>query len=164
MKRHNSQRGYFAYELYEQMKIDKDIWLLVGDLGYKMFDSHFKDFPERVKNCGASEQAMIGIAVGLALSGKKVFCYSITNFLIYRPFEFIRNYIDHEKIPVRLVASGRGTDYLEDGITHHSEDARDIMDCFKNIEQYWPEVKEEIPDMVKEMLFNDKPGFISLRR
>jgi transketolase len=164
MKRHDSQRGWFAYELYKQMKKDKDIVLLCFDLGFGMFDSHFKDFPNRCFNSGASETAGMGIAVGLALEGKKVFCYSITNFLIYRPFEFMRNYIDYEKIPVCLVASGRDKDYLEDGITHWSEDVRDVLNCFKNIVQFWPETKEEIPEMIREMLSNNKPNFISLRR
>ena len=43
-------------------------------------------------------------------------------------------------------------------------DTKDVMDCFKNINQFWPETKEEIPDMIKEMLLNNKPSFISLRR
>src|SRR3989344_6223554 len=94
--RHNSMRGWFAYELYKQMIKDKRIWLLVGDLGYKAFDYIKRDFPNRFLNCGASEQAMVGIATGLALDGKVPFVYSITTFLLYRPFETIRNYIDRE--------------------------------------------------------------------
>ena len=77
---------------------------------------------------------------------------------------FIRNYIDREGIPVRLIASGRDKDYLEDGITHHSEDAKVILNTLPYIIQYWPETKEEIPDMIKEMLLNNKSSFISLRK
>lgn len=153
----------FAKELLKYAKKDKDIIVISFDLGYKMWDE-FAKLPEQFYNIGASEQAGIGIAVGLALSGKKVFCYSITNFLIYRPFEFIRNYLEKENIPVRLVAAGRDKDYLELGITHHSEDAKSIMNCFKNIIQYWPETKEEISNMVNEMVNNNKPSFISLKR
>ena len=156
-------RRLFASELLKYAKEDKNIVVVSFDLGYVMWDEIAK-LPGQFYNVCASESAGIGIAVGLALSGKKVFCYSITNFLIYRPFEFIRNYIDYEKIPVCLVASGRSKDYLEDGITHWSEDTKDVMDCFKNINQFWPETKEEIPDMIKEMLLNNKPSFISLRR
>lgn len=156
-------RRTFTKELLKYAKKDKNIIVLSFDLGYKMWDE-FGKLPGQFYNVGANEQAGIGIAVGLALFGKKVFCYSITNFLIYRPFEFIRNYLDKEGIPIRLVASGRDKDYLKDGITHHCQDAKSIVNCFKNITQYWPETKEEVPNMVKEMLFNNKPSFINLIR
>jgi len=156
-------RRLFANELLKYAKKDKSIVVVSFDLGYKMWDEFIK-LPGQFYNVGASEQAGIGIAVGLALSGRKVFCYTITNFLIYRPFEFIRNYIDREGIPVRLIASGRDKDYLEDGITHWSEEAKPVLDTLPNITQYWPETKEEIPDMIKEMLLNNKSSFISLRK
>ena len=164
MKRHDSQRGFFAYELYRQMKKDKEIVLLCLDLGFGMFDAHFKDFPDRCFNLGASEQAGMGIAVGMALDGKKVFIYSITPFLLYRPFEFIRNYLHHEKIPVKMVGSGRGKDYGADGFTHYSEEAKQVLDCLPNIVQYWPEEKEEVPKIVREVIKNNRPCFISLKR
>lgn len=156
-------RRLFTSELLKYAKEDKNIVIVSFDLGYKMWDE-FSKLPEQFYNIGASEQAGIGIAVGLALSSKKVFCYTITNFLIYRPFEFIRNYLDKEGIPVRLVASGRDKDYLEDGITHHSEDAKSIMNCFKNIRQYWPDKIEDIPFIVERLVEWDIPSFVSLKR
>ncbi len=156
-------RRSFAKEILEYAKADKDIVVIAFDLGYKMWDEVAK-LKGQFYNVGASEQAGIGIAVGMALSGKKVFCYTITNFLIYRPFEFIRNYLNEEKIPVRLVASGRDKDYEHDGITHHSEDAKDIMDCLPNIKQYWPNDKSEIASIVKDMVECDQPSFVSLKR
>jgi len=156
-------RRLFASELLKYAKNDKNIVIVSFDLGYKMWDS-FLELQGQFYNIGASEQSGIGIAVGLTLLGKKVFCYTITNFLIYRPFEFIRNYIDREKISIRLIASGRDRDYSEDGITHHSEDAKDIMDCFKNIRQYWPNEKEDIPFIVERLVEQDIPSFISLKR
>jgi len=64
---HNSQRGYFAGLLYNTMIDDPDIWLIVGDLGFGMFDRIKEDFPERYINVGAAEFAGVGICVGLAL-------------------------------------------------------------------------------------------------
>ena len=163
-ERHNSIRGEFAAELYEWMSRDESIVLVVGDLGYGIFDCHFRDFPDRCFNVGAAEVAMMGIAVGLVLEGKKPFVYSITSFLINRPYETIRLYINHENIPVRLIGSGRDKDYHIDGWSHDCSDIKPIMDTFTNIEQYWPDLKAEIPMMVYKMVKNNVPTFISLKR
>jgi len=162
--RHPSMRGWFAYELYNQMIIDKNIYLIVGDLGYKMFDFIKEDFPDRFINTGSAEQAMIGIAVGLALQGKKPFVYSITPFLLYRPFETIRNYINAEKIPVRLVGAGRNKDYFIDGFSHWADEDKKIMKIFDNINALWPNDKTAIPLYVKKMVSQNKPWYINLRK
>jgi transketolase len=161
---HPSQRGWFGEALYLEMKKNKNIWLLVGDLGYKVFDKQFRDFPERTINVGASEQAMLDIAVGLALEGKIAIAYSITPFLIYRAFETIRTYIDHEKIPVKLIGSGQKDDYKHDGFSHDATDIPDFMKQFKNIKSYYPKKKEEIPALVKKMIAGNHPYFINLSR
>lgn len=164
LNRHHSMRGQFALELYNHMISNKKIWVITGDLGYKVFDGIRKDFPERFVNVGAAEQTMMGIAVGLALEKKIPFVYSMTTFLLYRPFETIRNYIHYEKIPVRLVGSGRNRDYVHDGISHWAEEDRSVMKIFHNIESIWPEKIEQIPEIVKNMININKPWYINLRR
>lgn len=155
-------RRLFANQVYRQMKKDENIWVLTGDLGFGMWNTVKKKFPERFINTGAAEQSLMGIAVGLAKKGKIPVVYSITTFLLYRPFETIRNYINNEKIPVKLVGSGRDKDYEVDGFSHWSTDARRTLKMFKNIEQFWPETKEELD--VQKFLYNEKPSFVSLRR
>jgi len=163
-KLYPSMRGVFGFELYKQMAKNKDIWLVVGDLGYGLFDAHREDFPNRFINVGAAEQTMVGVGVGLAEMGKIPICYSITPFLLYRPFETIRNYVNREKIPVKLIGSGRDKDYLDDGFSHWAEEDKYIMNGFKNIWSRWPETKEEIPELVNEMLKIKKPFYINLQR
>jgi len=157
-------RKTFFAELHKRMGKNRDIVALTGDLGYIGFDKIRNDFPDRFINCGASEQAMMGMAVGLALSGKIPVVYSITTFLLYRPFETIRNYINHEKIPVILIGSGRDKDYLHDGFSHWSEEDREVMRIFKNIQSYWPQTKEEIPQLLADVLSSGKPCYINLKR
>lgn len=163
MKRHESIRGYFAYYLYQAMKKDKSIYLVSIDLGYKMFDDLQKRYPKRVIVTGASEQAALGMAVGLAMSGKKVFVYTITPFF-YRAFETIRNYIDHENIPVCLVGSGLYNDYKHDGYSHEANDIHQVMNLFKNIVQIYPAEKENIESYLQQILNDNKPTFLGLRR
>jgi len=164
MKPHKSMRGYFAHALYQQMERRDNIIVLLGDLGYGMFDAIRDRYPQRVINCGAAEQAMMDMAVGLAYEGKIPVVYSITPFLIYRPFETIRTYINHENLNVKLVGSGRDKDYKHDGISHWSEDVGDFMKHFENIECCYPAKMEQMYDVVRKMFVKTRPMFISLKR
>lgn len=157
-------RRKFSDELERWMEQDTDIWVISIDLGYKMLDNIRDKFPDRFINTGAAEQAAMGIAVGLALEGKKPFIYSITSFLLYRPFETIRNYIHHEKIPVRLVGGGRDFDYEHDGYSHWSHDADQVLKALPNIQKLNPMTVSDVPHMVKMMVECNEPWFISLRR
>jgi len=157
-------RRQFFKELYKQMTVNNNVWALTGDLGYIGFDKIRDNYSKRFINCGASETAMLDIAVGLAYDGKIPFVYSITPFLIYRPFEVLRTYINHEKLNVKLCASGRDFDYEIDGYSHHSPDVKQVLDCLPNIEQHFPMDKKEIPNLVSKMVKVNTAQFISLRR
>ena len=146
------------------MIINHTIIVLVADLGYGMFDKIKSDFPDRFFNVGAAEQAMLDIAVGLSLSGKIPFCYSITPFLLYRGYETIRNYINHESIKVILVGSGRGKDYDHDGFSHWAEDDEFIMLNFDNIRSVYPNEKELISVILNELISCNKPYYLNLIR
>ncbi len=163
-QRYDSMRGWFGYELFNLMADDPDIYVITGDLGYGLFDKIRTAFPNRFINAGAAEQVACGLAVGLALEGKKPFFYSMTPFLLYRCLETIRNYIHHEKIPVRLVGSGRDKEYHKDGFSHWAEEDKKIMQIFKNITCVWPEDKQEIPKLIKKMVRSNKPWYINLSR
>jgi transketolase len=157
-------RKTFAAELYNQMKINDNIIVLVADLGYGMFDHIKSDFPNQFINVGASEQAMVDIGIGIALEHKKPILYSITPFLLYRAFESLRTYVNHEKIPVILVGSGRDKDYSHDGISHWAEDDYDIMQNLKNIQRIYPHNKEMIKGIIEEILYVDYPVYLNLKR
>lgn len=157
-------RRKFADVLLEKAREDKKIILLTGDLGFGMWDQFKEELPKQYYNVGASEQAMMDISVGMAYQGLTPVCYSITTFLLYRPFETIRTYINYEKLNVKLVGSGRNHDYEHDGISHWSDDASIILNTLPNIVQFWPKEIEDIPSMTLELLTNGKPSFISLKR
>lgn len=161
---HQSQRGFFAASLYNLMIRDERIRLVTADLGYKVFDRIKEDFPDRYINVGASEQAGAGICVGLALEGLVPFFYSITPFLLWRPAETIRNYINREEIPVKLIGSGRNQDYHVDGFSHYAGDDKDILRCWDNIQAFWPEEKEHIPELLDETIKSNLPTYINLTR
>ena len=162
--RFNSQSGYFADTLYDEMEKNKDIWVLTGDVGYGVLDDIKRDFSDRYVNTGAAEQSLLDIGVGLAMSGKTPICYSITPFLLYRGFETIRNYIDHERIPVILVGRGRDKDYHDCGFSHWSQEDYKIMNIFENIKARWPNTNEEASLFIKEAIKMKQPYYLNLSK
>ena len=143
---------------------NKNIVVLTGDLGYGLWDRIRLDYPDRFYNVGSSEQLMLGMACGLAMEGRIPVVYSITPFLLYRPFEFIRNYVDYEKIPVKLIGAGRDKDYLWLGWSHWATDDKEHLSGFKNIEKFWPEDPEDMKRLFKETMYNGKPTYVNLSR
>lgn len=155
-------RKLFASFLYQQMLINSNIILLTGDLGYGLWDGIKSKFPDRYINTGSSEQLMVGMAVGAALEHKIPVVYSITPFLLYRPFEIIRNYLHYERIPVKLLGGGRDKDYGKLGYTHWAEEDQKIINVLNNITSYRPEPNDNLERIFNEFLYNDRPSYMNL--
>lgn len=158
-----SVRKTFVKLLHEEMRNNEDIVFVIGDLGYGHFDKIREEFPDRVFNPGAAEQMMLGMACGLAMEGKIPVCYSMTPFILYRPFEVLRTYIDYEKIPVILIGAGRDKDYSTAGWSHWATDDKIHLSGFKNIEQVWPN-EEELEKSFHSIIESRKPYYINVSR
>ena len=91
-------RRKFGKIICNLAKKDSKIILLVGDIGYGIFDEFRQKYPSRFFNMGICEQSLIGAASGMALQGLKPWVYTITPFLIERPFEQIKLDIDQQKV------------------------------------------------------------------
>lgn len=154
--------------LLAHMRANPRIWLIVPDLGYRMLDTCFAEFPERCHNVGAAEQAAMGIAVGLADEGLIPVVYSITPFLLYRPAEWIRNYLGRENAGVKLLAAGRHEggveDYAHDGFTHHAKGDAEFLALFPDIACYWPATVDDLQSDVDDWLLKPGPAYLNLRR
>jgi transketolase len=157
-------RKKFSNILHDKMGKDDRLFLLTGDLGYGLWDKIKIDFPDRFQDFGSSEQLMVAAACGLATEGHIPLVYSITPFVLYRPYEFIRNYINHEKIPVKLLGGGRDKDYGYLGFSHWAEDDKKTIANFDNITGYWPSDEKELEKVVDTFLFDGKPSYLNLKR
>lgn len=150
--------------LLAEMVNEQDIEVLTADLGFGLLDQIQNAFPERFHNVGAAEQLMIGAGVGLAEAGKIPVCYSMSSFLLYRPFEFLRNYVNAELVPVKLIGSGRDMDYSHDGLSHWAHDDEKVLAALPNIKIYKPNSIEELESQFKEFLYNPYPSYLNLTR
>lgn len=157
-------RNLFGELLANSIKNDPRLWLLTGDLGFGVLNAAREAAPERAKNVGAAEQLMVGAAVGLTHNNMIPICYSITPFVIFRPYEWLRNYLNHEGAPVKLVGAGRDEDYGHLGFSHWAVDDEAALAAFPNIVIYKPNTKEELISIWDEFLYNDQPCYLNIRR
>ena len=155
-------RKQFAEFLHEEMSYNSSIVILTGDLGYGLWDKIKIDYPDRFYNVMSSEQLMVGAAVGLAMENLIPIVYSITPFVLYRPFELLRNYLDHENIPVKIVGGGRDKDYGYLGFSHWAEEDIKVLSTLKNIKLYKPEKSTET--IYQDFLYYYKPSYLNLKR
>lgn len=157
-------RKLFAKMLFNEMSTNKDIYLITGDLGYGLWDEVRDTYPDRFYNVGSAEMAMMGMGIGLAMEGKIPYVYSITPFAIYRPFEMIRNYLNHEKIPVNVIGGGRDQDYGYLGFSHWSTDDLDILSSFTNMKLFKPKSDDSLKLAFEYSLTKSTATYINLKR
>jgi transketolase len=157
-------RRDLAKLLFDEMKLNPDIYLITGDLGYGLWDDIMNEYPSRFFNVGSSEMAMMGMAIGLAMEGKIPFVYSITPFAIYRPFEMIRNYINHENIPVKILGGGRDEEYGYLGFSHWASEDIAALNVFENLIKFKPHTQEELENAFRFAINENKPTYINLKK
>jgi transketolase len=157
-------RNLFGELLADSIKNDERIWLLTGDLGYGVLNQAREVAPDRAYNVGAAEQLMLGAAVGLTHNNKIPICYSITPFVIFRPYEYLRNYLNHENAPVKLVGAGRDKDYGHLGFSHWAIDDEAALSVFPNIKIFKPKDEAELSSMWQDYLYNDRPCYLNILR
>tara|TARA_B100000787_G_C16184283_1_gene293681 strand:+ start:76 stop:582 length:507 start_codon:yes stop_codon:yes gene_type:complete len=153
-------RSRFGEVISKLADENEDIIVIVADIGYRVFDDFRDKYPERFINMGICEQSIISVASGMALEGLQPWVYTITPFLIERPFEQIKLDINHQNVNVNLVGY---SDYPTLGPTHEELNAREMMKLFKNIESFFPSNSDETEKMIYQAYERQGPSFISLK-
>ena len=120
---------------------------------------NFEKTPGSFHKYGICEQNMIGVSWEW-LGRAKPWVYTITPFLIERPFEQIKLDIDQQNVNVKLVGFA---DYPKLGPTHTELNGKKLMQLFKNINSYFPKNGDETIQFSNEAYNKDGPAFISLK-
>jgi transketolase len=155
------QRDAFIEEINERLKTDKDIYFLSADFGAAALDELREKYPENFIHCGISEQAMIDIATGLALEGKKVFCYAMAPFISLRAIEQIKCGPSMMDLPICIMSVGIGIGYADAGPTHYITEDFACLRSIMNVNIYTTADSETSRRLAKKLL--DKPEFCYVR-
>ena len=155
-------RKTFINSLQALAEKDKRIFLLTGDLGFSVLERFKEKYPDRFFDVGIAEQNMIGIAAGLALTGKIVFTYSIVPFVTMRCFEQIRNDLCFQNLNVKLIGIGGGVAYGTSGPTHHSTEDVAVMRSLVNMTVITPGDPVETEIAIKYAVKHSGPVYVRL--
>ena len=121
-------RESYGNALVELGKKHDEVVVLDADLAGATKTGMFKKaFPERHIDCGIAEGNMMGVAAGLATTGKVPFASSFAMFAAGRAFEQIRNSIGYPKLNVKIGATHAGISVGEDGATHQCNEDIALM-------------------------------------
>ncbi len=123
-----------------------------------------KAFPERFYDCGIAEANMVGIAAGIAATGKKVICSSFAMFAAGRAFEQVRNSVGYPHLNVIIGATHAGISVGEDGATHQCNEDIALMRTIPGMTIINPADAVEAEKAVEAALEIDGPVYMRFGR
>lgn len=155
----------YGEALVELGKQRNDFLVMDADLAAATQTGKFKaEFPDRFYDCGIAEQNMMGIAAGIAATGKKVIVSSFAMFAAGRAFEQIRNSICYPKLPVVIGATHAGISVGEDGATHQCLEDIALMRTLPNMTVINPADAVEAKKAVFAALDHGGPVYLRFGR
>jgi len=144
------------------MKKDDDVFILTNDFNAFGLDKIRKFAEDRVVNVGITEQNMISVASGMALSGKTVFVFGIAAHLSFRALEQIKLDVCVQNLPVIIVAVGAGLAYGPDGPTHQGVEDISVLRSVPNLSIYNPADFYSITFSIRKAYESQTPSYIRL--
>lgn len=155
-------RNTYLKTLYDLAEKDADIVSLVADNGLIVYDDFRRDFPDRYYNFGIAEANMVAAAAGMASCGKIPFAYTISAFIAYRAYEFLRDDVCFQNQNVKLIGIGSGLTYSTLGPSHHTTEDIGLLRALPNLTVFSPATRAEVKWMMREAYRIKGPVYIRL--
>lgn len=157
-------RKPFMETLTELAEKDPRVILVIGDVGFSFIEPFKERFPNQFINVGVAEQSMMGIAVGLANMGWKPYVYSMINFIVFRPYEQVRNDICYQNANVKLFGVKGSEAYKFLGFSHniYGDEDRQLLYHLPNMNVYIPPTEESVKNILLEEYERSGPSYMRL--
>ena len=158
-------RESYGRTLAELGKEHEDFLVLDADLAGSTKTAVFrKAFPERHINCGIAEQNMVGVAAGIAATGRVAFASSFVMFAAGRAYEQIRNSVGYPQLNVKIAATHGGISVGEDGATHQCNEDFALMRTIPGMVVMVPSDDVEAEAMVRAAYAHKGPVYMRFSR
>lgn len=155
-------RNVYLNTLYELAQKDERIVSLVADNGVIIYDDFKKGFPERYFNFGISESNMVAASAGMASCGLIPYIYTISAFLAYRAYEFLRDDVCVQNQNVKIIGMGPGLTYSTLGPSHHTTEDIGLLRSIPNLTVFSPATREETKHIMQWSYEIEGPVYIRL--
>jgi transketolase len=157
-------RKTFADSMIEMARKDEKLVVLIGDISHHLLRDFEKEFPTRFYNVGICEQAMVGLAAGLAMEGYRPVVHTIAPFCVERAYEQIKVDLCYQKLDVTIISVGASFDYAHLGCTHHCYEDVSILRPLPNIDIFVPGNSQEFRDLLEDSWANGRPKYFKLTK
>lgn len=158
-------RKSFTGTLQELAENDKDIIAVTTDAsGSATLTDFAKALPSQFVECGIAEQDAVGLAAGLASSGKKPFIFGPACFYVARALEQVKVDMAYSQMPVTICGVSGGTAYSQLGATHHSLHDIAVLRCFPGIQVFLPCDVRQTRKLCEELVRNPRPAYVRVGR
>lgn len=155
-------RTVFVDTLTSALDLDPRLAVVTADISAAAFDEARARHPDRVLNLGIREQATIGVAGGLALTGMRPVVHSYAPFLVERPFEQIKLDLGHQDVGAVLVSIGGSYDDPAWGRTHQSPGDVALIDTLPGWTVHVPGHPDEAEPLLRAALAGDGRVYLRL--
>lgn len=162
IKQQLDTRRAFVQTLNELAKTDDKIIVIIPDVGFNYLNDPDLNF--KVYNFGVTEQSCIIIASAMALAGFKPYVYSMINFVLFRPYEMVRNAMVHHKANVKLLGVQGSAGYRFLGFSHNlNHPEEDVQACANlGLRSYTPKTNEEVKKIILDTYEDQESAYIRL--
>lgn len=157
-------RKSFILTLADLVESDPKIILIIGDVGFSFLEPFKEKYPNQFLNVGIAEQNMMGVAAGFARMGWKPYVYTMSNFILIRPLEQLRNDICFPNENVKLFGVKGSSAYKFLGMSHNlwegEEDA--ILGTLPNITKHFPADEDNVEKLMREEYERKGPSYMRI--
>lgn len=149
--------------IYQEAVVNPGVYFITGDFQH-VREEELRTLGMRYQNAGMAEQNIIGMASGIALSGGKVFTYSIIPFITLRCIEQIKIDICSHECDVTIIGGGAGFTYGTCGVTHLAIEDIAMMRALPHMKIVSPSGPAEAAALTKEIIKIGGPAYIRLNK